>query len=1774
MLRRKATARLARMEKEFTSTVVLTENETLLINETNNDKKRRCTKAPKRYEYLDSDDEPRMNSPKKTALTTIDNEKNLAVEIKEIREPFYVQENVLEQMKHCTVSLVKLEDMENVAPWCMVHHLYKCFCKGRAIEGKPMIIEKDENNTTTDHAEEEQLVEADTKSNTKARYTFEKVEKKKKIRNEENENPSEDDISATKYDNCSRRNRAAEHTDKGHQYSEDETKSDDDRTHAEEQPEEQENSLDAYGLEKEKPKRSLEDVRTRFYASRPECCRRQIPIPRRMFLYCNRKRRLNVLKYIKSNETEKTRLLLNEHVMRSVYYHKIDNENAQKGAVEEKRNDSGKPRQREEVKIPASTGNNNGNSVKATALMTEIVDLSDDEDKVVKFTQQRQYSRRKNALSSNRQETLDAVSNIPPHNSTNEITMKKYGTPSGFDQVNNNSNTMVPANTDAGDELMLPKISNCFSLNAKANLQYPQTEKQITAQQQHLADFTSATSVYSTAFNSSRTQNTAQPSLPTAMLGSPSGAQLPPHIDNDSVRDVYNNVIRTMNSLVSKKMQDVDFALKRDSHIIPTPNADILCMMKWSNFLEAFCQGFAFIWQVKSREGTYLVATVRNMLPMICDAMGVVNITALKPERLPLMGKMLLQNVRNEHTAKLAVVMQGKQSYWVVKGFLKAEPTTACNKPTPETHPSLTKKINVLCTSLVKQRQKDEKNKELLQQRWPASGKTAKVAQIMPTPRNQPIEQQIQEPAPMLQQPSTAAMQPIKPSTMFEPPNTTPICPAPPTNLMNNITQNPRKRKSPSDLTDANNSSNNSPKMDSYAKMSTNIEFRKVSREDIDEIHLPEIHKNNHKWLVLDLHNDFSHIFVPDFRDLVSLDRIQKVINFARQKNKIVKLQFFQNAPFDAFVTPKSGRKIYFGPLDMNMKPPTLILLQSVDGQMMLRELYQLKHNIQKSIEEKTKAFWLLQVNGQTHFEVDAVPNADLDKNVPSEMISIATNNHEVNIEVPHINNNAHNDDDGDDDDCMIIDEDDNRHEQVTTEPEARYNFTIGSKPNDKAITVMPQINSLPGPPPIQTLVNPNKSSVTITSIDPILCSSMSLPTINNTNTAIKHMLPSSSSLAKPTCTSQSALPPNNVLPMPLTKPTNNPQLSLPTNPIITSVSCTTTVGNSTNFSNSMLKLPANAVITGITPAPQEASYSSTIFISASPNGNNQILNSQNTDLSLSKSSTTMPPPAVSEIITLNDDTPQTCETVGQKRRRVSLVCHNPGYDLNSQSIAVNAVINKILPDNVQDIQVNNTESSNMNTVAVSSTIGSTTITKVSEKLTSAGYQQQNTDTGANHNDMPIKPVVFDVSFVDGMDEPAASIVIKPTTPTKAATGAILQNPTSMSASVTYSSAAPAYSSGSVTTSVSNPALKSATFTTTSTNPPTPAVSSGVTATHVQKFNIKNANNRHIGYKVVRIPSSLSAAMGSAAGGGGSGGVVVGNTGQTQILNKLLCSKTSALPVSASTTSSVLGPKTSGLPSQSSTTPATSSQQLRTLLPKTVLNSTNPIKITPITPSSTTKATIKPVDNVKSSITITPLSKPMAAGQGSQSKDSVKVSSPANLPSRCVTIRQILPKPTAAEVLPTAQKTQTQSATTFKLQALASSTNNTSSSASSFISTSSSLLLPSSSSSTPAYTTVNSSTMASTSNSSTSNTANPSFTITNVQTFGTPTPKVRHQEEKNVKANTTLPSHIQYGYIVSHIYSDLKFVAKRVLEEFYVKVPSVGILKLMGLSAVNNYLNK
>ncbi|XP_073812924.1 over compensating males [Musca autumnalis] len=1847
MLRRKATARLARMEKEFTSTVVLTENETLLINETNNDKKRRCTKAPKRYEYYedDTDDELRKNSPKKTALTTIDNDKNLAVEVKEIREPVYIQDTILEQLKHCTVNLVRLKDMDNVAPWCLIHQLYKCFCKGKALDGKPMIIEKGENNRTIEHGGEEEqtmvLTPTDYKPNTKARYTFEKVEKSKKSKDqseheeseeedeqkeeeeEEEEEEDEDNDESykeppAKHRRRDRRKSRREERRIWRKRDEEEErrksrhrKENSDKTSTKEskEPIPKHSQETVPGVDKtdktqhqpEKPKRSLEEVRERFFAERPECCRRQIPIPRRMFLYCNRKRRSNVLKYISEHETESTRLLLNEHVMRSVYYHKADNEKLRKQQQDEDEQQN-KVKEKQRVEKPKSNEQEDKSNkisekevlnpeVKPKAEVQDVVDLVDDdeEDDGLSFDIKKQNAEITNTLQEEGDNSSPSQNVCEPPEPAQDavITMKEFGTLSGLSLGESNESSSTSNTNDNSpperQEIVLPKISNCFSLNAKANIAKPLSGSSADVQKlkQHLADLTSVTDVNSPAFASHETISdvgTQNSALDTLNQSDP--AQLSTLTDNENIRDVYNSVIRTMNSLVSKKMQDVDFALRRESHIIPAPNTDILCIMKWSNFLDAFCQGFAFIWQVKSKEGTYLVATIRNMMPMICDAMGVVNITALKPDRVPLMAKMLLHNVRNEHTSKLAIVMQGKLTYWVIKGFLKADPSMACNKPTPETHPSLTKKINVLCTSLVKQRQKEEKKKQLmlskktnLQNNLPDEPTNTNTGNIMAPMLQEPVTMTLSSPITPLppypgqqQQQNLLPMYPIqKSSAVVQPPpppysNPTPVISnqiTTPPILPHNVGQNvafqatamniegsSRKRKATSEIP-------NDPRMDSYAKMSTNIEFRKVTPQDVNEIYLPHVYKENHKWLVLDLHNDFSHIFVPDFRDLVSLDRIQKVINFAKQKKKIVKLQFFQNAPFDAFVTPKSGRKIYFGPLNMNTMPPTLILLQSVDGQMMLRELYQLKHNIQTSPGERTKAFWLLQMNGQTHFEIEPTATAYAENYIKTSVDSSGGGQQE----------NAEKDED--DEDCMIIDEVENPVQvspsqllpppptppQPPQQAEVYRHFNIASVANDLQITPATSCGVFV---PVSAAASMNVAN-------------NSLVTLPITNTLIQPILPITpvvnSTQIQPQTFFNVGAPTTNLITDVVTLPASStvtPTIVQTTSSSVAKFLSSDLIYRGSPIYNSPITLDNTKTATAkqnlnqIQPRPQTT-------ITAT-----QQIFKPSTTIQTTKD-VAMPVTSINQSTASSTMTTLTQQPIAQKRRRVSIVCQNQ-FDRATQNIAVSAVINKILPENVQDIQVNQS----LNTLKTISTIGSTVITKLSNNNPQQEQQQhegtmlktntQNQNTGNTNS----KPLVFDVSFVDGDEEPGASIVIKPnSSPQK-----------------------PASSSSDITTTTTKINISQTPMSSSSTTTTTP-----VSAVPSPRFSIKTAA-RNVPYKVVKIPASSF------------------STGQLQ--QKLLYTKPNSGTVISTSTSNSTSSATTQIFNKTPISTSQSSNPPIPILPKKVLNTTNPIKIAGIPSIGTPNATIQLIPTSQVRIAPKPPAATVvsqtltlnAASSIAQSITITPVTTTTPATSTSVTYTRILPKVTSAQTNP---RPSTAIVTNVDIQPKQVTITNPISSSTITSNSQSTTKSPSSSNSGLTITSVQSFGVAplikktttqqpSTSNdaaspkirispqrpfSSLSTTANDnnnkmeaskSAATTTQQQSSAPPPKRLDNGGGGVGA--TLPPHIQYGYIVSPNYTDYKFVAKRVMEEFYVKVPSVGILKLIGLNAVNNYLNK
>lgn len=130
-LHARATARLAKEEKDFTSTIVVSDHDMFVLPNSVRSTKRN-TKKPKRYnECLDDYDslEERDTTlhapptPKRVRHAPVSNE-------------YAYDQNIIDSMRHVNVQVKKLPELE-VEAWCMVHCLYKCFCNGMAIEGKP-----------------------------------------------------------------------------------------------------------------------------------------------------------------------------------------------------------------------------------------------------------------------------------------------------------------------------------------------------------------------------------------------------------------------------------------------------------------------------------------------------------------------------------------------------------------------------------------------------------------------------------------------------------------------------------------------------------------------------------------------------------------------------------------------------------------------------------------------------------------------------------------------------------------------------------------------------------------------------------------------------------------------------------------------------------------------------------------------------------------------------------------------------------------------------------------------------------------------------------------------------------------------------------------------------------------------------------------------------------------------------------------------------------------------------------------------------------------------------------------------------------------------------------------------------------------------------------------------------------------------------------------------------------------------------------------------------
>ncbi|KAK5643840.1 hypothetical protein RI129_007685 [Pyrocoelia pectoralis] len=116
-LQDEATRNLAKEEKEFTQTLIKTNNQLILVGDS--ERRKRKAKVPKRYtDFIESE-------LLDNGVLTVEPEITLDVP-KPKEDPVLLCGNII--IPPCSVKLVKYNFSE-IIPYCMIHSLYKCYCR-------------------------------------------------------------------------------------------------------------------------------------------------------------------------------------------------------------------------------------------------------------------------------------------------------------------------------------------------------------------------------------------------------------------------------------------------------------------------------------------------------------------------------------------------------------------------------------------------------------------------------------------------------------------------------------------------------------------------------------------------------------------------------------------------------------------------------------------------------------------------------------------------------------------------------------------------------------------------------------------------------------------------------------------------------------------------------------------------------------------------------------------------------------------------------------------------------------------------------------------------------------------------------------------------------------------------------------------------------------------------------------------------------------------------------------------------------------------------------------------------------------------------------------------------------------------------------------------------------------------------------------------------------------------------------------------------------------
>lgn len=159
--------------------------------------------------------------------------------------------------------------------------------------------------------------------------------------------------------------------------------------------------------------------------------------------------------------------------------------------------------------------------------------------------------------------------------------------------------------------------------------------------------------------------------------------------------------LKSVNGMISRAMQYICNLERRNTKNLIEPIQSKLYFFRWVFMMTGFQQDLISVWEIKCDGGRHaVVVTLKGVEPDIKNLENMINIkscTADTPD-LSLFSKMLLLKVDGDRTKCLSLVLYGGPNFWRITGFANSNIDYIDNgvaaRPTPETHPHLSLKIN------------------------------------------------------------------------------------------------------------------------------------------------------------------------------------------------------------------------------------------------------------------------------------------------------------------------------------------------------------------------------------------------------------------------------------------------------------------------------------------------------------------------------------------------------------------------------------------------------------------------------------------------------------------------------------------------------------------------------------------------------------------------------------------------------------------------------------------------------------------------------------------------------------------------------------------------------------------------------------------------------------------------------------------------------------------------------------------------------------------------